>query len=342
MSLVLNSTNFSSEILSSDILTTEQAAIFILVNIVMLSFIISFLGIIGNIINLVVFLKQGFENTINICFFGLAISDTCCLVSLLWVSICMNPLVIFSGAPWVPIDFVYLTGAWPHHISGRITSYITVYVTAERCVCIIFPLKVKQIMTSTKTTVSVCLIYILNILMLCPEYVTAYLAWTFFPKYNATLLAIAHRSGKEQTSGLIFFLNSISGLVSFVSVVVLTAILAVKLKKASIWRIQAKSANISADAMSSRDQKTIKMVSLIATVLIICFTPGVVVSMVTFIEPDFDLKRKYGNTMASLWTVALVSQAVNSSINIVLYYKMSTKFRETFRVIFCTCLRKST
>lgn len=340
MSLEQNSTNSFNIVLSVDILTAEQAAIFLLVNFSSLCCILSLLGIIGNVINIIVFLKQGFRNTINICFFGLAISDICCLLTLLWMGVCLNPAVIVSGAPWVATDFVYLTGAWPHNMSGRITSYITVYITAERCVCIIFPLKVKQLISPRKTTVAVCTIYILNILTLCPEYATSYLTWKFFPERNITLLAIAHRSGREQTAGIVFFLNSITGAFSFVSVIVLTAILAVKLKKASVWRLQAKSANSNTVAtMSSRDQKTVKMVTLIATVLIICFIPGVIVAMVTFIEPEFDLRKRYANSVASFWSLASVGQAVNSSINIIFYYKMSSKYKQTFAIVFRACCR---
>ncbi|CAG5129603.1 unnamed protein product, partial [Candidula unifasciata] len=306
MSRPRNSTNSSEEDVLSDLLTVEHAGMFLLVNVVMVCSVTSFLGIIANAINLAVFVKQGLHNTINICFLGLAISDMCCLLTLLWISICMNPLVISSGVPWVATDFTYLTGAWPHHISGRITSYITVYITAERCLCIIFPLKVRQIMTPTITTVALCLIYIINILMLCPEYVTLYLDWTYFPAYNSTLLAIHYLEGREKASGLVYFLNSASGLIAFVSVAVLTPILAVKLKEASAWRAKSKSANIR-DAMSNRDQKTVKMVVLIATVLIICFTPGVVFGTVTFIEPEFDINKRYANTVASLWTIACIS-----------------------------------
>ncbi|CAG5129604.1 unnamed protein product, partial [Candidula unifasciata] len=309
----------------SDLLTVEHAGIFLLVNVVMVCGVTSCIGIIANAINLAVFVEQGLHNTTTICLFGLAISDIC---------------LISSGVPWVALDLVYLTGAWPHHISGRITSYITVFITAERCLCVILPLEVKQIMTPMKTTVALCLIYIINILVMCPEYVTSYLYWKYFPEYNATLLTLNYLKGSEKIAGLIYCINSISGLVSFVSVTVMTLVLVVKLKEASVWRIKAKSANIS-DAMSSRDQKAVKMVTLIATVMIICFTPGVVVGMVTFIEPEFDIRKTYANTVASLWTIACVFQSVNSSVNIFFYYEMSSKYRQTFHVVLSTWRQKS-
>lgn len=321
-----------------DVITFTQAELFITINFVSICGVISLSGVVSNIINITVFFRQGFSNTVNISFFGLAISDLCCLITLLWMGVCLNPLIVTAGAPWLPTDFVYLTGAWPHNVCGRITSYITVYVTAERCLCIIIPMKVKELVTPARTTVIISLIYILNILTLVPEYATSYIDWAYIPFLNKTLLAISYRSGREKVTGLIFFMNSVTGVTSFVAVIIFTSILVVKLKKASIWRQKTTTGSSGQDAMSNRDKKTVKMIALIATVLIVCFTPGAVVSMVTFVEPEFDLRRGYMNSVVSMWSIAVVFQSVNSSVNIVFYYKMSSKYRQTFHSTFA-CMR---
>lgn len=322
-----------------DILTLDQRNIFVIINYVVICTCVCFMGIVANIINIIVFIKQGFKNTVNICFLGLAISDFCCLVSLQWIAVCFNPYFADAGAPWVAEEFQYLTAAWPHIISGRITSYITVYVTGERCMCILFPMKVKQMITPLRTTMIVVLIYLLNILTMIPEYLTAYLEWKFFPATNRTLISLSFTSNREDMFGIVFFLSFVTGVTSFVAVILFTSILVIKLKETSQWR---KSVGDQSLQMSNRDKKTVKLIILIACMLIVCFTPSAVVSLVTFVEPEFDLRKQYVNTVISMWSISCIFQAINSSANIFLYYGMSSKYKVTFDELFARCHNSNT
>lgn len=326
-----------------DLLSDSQLEIFVVINFVFFSGGICLCGAVANCMNIAVFLKQGFSNTINISFFALSISDLCCVLALLWQTIGLNPLVLKAGAMWVPLDFVYLTASWPHNISCRITSYITIFVTLERCLCIALPLKVKNIFTPAKTTVAIVVIFIVNILSLVPEYATSYLAWTYFPESNRTLLAINFKPGREKVVGLVYIMNCTTGIMSFVGIVVITAFLVFKLKEASQWRQEVTSGSQQHGTVSSRDKKTVKIVAALACILICCYTPGMIISMTTFAVPEFDIGRKYSNTFLSMWSIGGMFQALNSSVNIILYYKMSSKYRDTFHqlVVVCRCHKHS-
>lgn len=89
-------------------LSDEARTIFEVLNYVFISGILSLLGITANVINIIIFHKQGFSNTSNIAFLGLAISDLCCLVAVVFASICMNPLLPEYGVAWVPTEVMYL------------------------------------------------------------------------------------------------------------------------------------------------------------------------------------------------------------------------------------------
>lgn len=312
------------------ILTDIQTKIFDIVNFVFLSSIIGWLGIVANVINILVFSRQGLKNTVNISLLGLALADLCSLVTLEWICICRNPLVADADVPWVLSDFMNLTGAWPHVVCGRISSFITVYITAERCLCIIAPLKVKQIVTPARTTVAVCFIYLLNILTLVPEYATAYLGWKFYPNINKTLLSLSYTADRSSVGGLVFFLSSVLGMISFGAVAIFTFILVIKLKQTSEWRKRAVSGKTQSESTVRRENKTVKMIVVIASTLIICYSPGTCLTLTTFIEPEFNLRRRYINLAISLWSTAFVFQTVNSSVNIILYYSMSSYYRVTF------------
>ncbi|KAI8798243.1 G-protein coupled receptor, partial [Biomphalaria glabrata] len=60
---------------------------------VILSPVISIAGIAGNVINIVVFTKQGVTESINVTFLTLAITDTAGLVCSIWYGIGVSPLL---------------------------------------------------------------------------------------------------------------------------------------------------------------------------------------------------------------------------------------------------------
>ncbi|CAG5131486.1 unnamed protein product, partial [Candidula unifasciata] len=106
---------------------------------------ITVLGIFGNIINCIVFVKQGFSDNINVSLLGLTISDLCSLICIMWTCLFFSPVVrdtdLFSP------DVHILSGTWPHIIFTRITGWITAFISLERCVCVIKPLKIKTMFT---------------------------------------------------------------------------------------------------------------------------------------------------------------------------------------------------
>lgn len=293
--------------------------------------------------NIVVFYKQGFSNTVNIAFLGLAVSDLCCLITLEWVSVCMNPLMSTHNVPWISVEVMYLSTGWAHICFCRITSFITVYITAERYISISSPLKVKEIITPRVTTVTLCLIFTTNIMTLMPEYASAYLGWTFVAEYNRTLVAIVFTSNRKKLQGLSCALHSIFSTTSFVGVVICTVILVTKLRQTSAWRKELTAAHDQKRGfMSPRDKKMVKMIVLIASVLIACYTPGAIGGMITFVVgPEFSIKGRYINACVAAWSIPFAFQAFNSSINCVLYYRMSSKYRHAFHEMFLPFLKPS-
>jgi ABC-type Fe3+ transport system permease subunit len=135
---------------------------------------------------------------------------------------------------------------------------------------------------------------------------------------------------------VIYVAGSFLGFSLCFAVIVFTLVLVVQLKRKSKWRSKSNMDQARSEAISTRETKTMNMVAMIATVCIICYTPSVAIATTSFIVPEIDLTGKYVNLFHVLWSCAFVFQAVNSSVNIFLYYKMSTKFRDTFIKIFIT------
>ncbi|KAK0056196.1 growth hormone secretagogue receptor type 1 [Biomphalaria pfeifferi] len=317
----------------SDLLSDGVKQIYELVNYLVFCNIFSVFGIFSNIINIIVFCKQGLNSTVNISFTGVAVSDLCSLVTLLWFNVCVNPLFVNSDVPMAPSEVQHLTGGFPHACFARITCWITVYITAERCLCIVSPLKIKRIITNKRATSIIVGIYILIIASLLPEYTTMYIGWKEYPEMNRSLLGLIRTKENDKVSGLTFLLYAIYILVSFFAIIVFTTILVVKLKQKTKWREESTFDDKQSNTISNRDKKTVRMVIVIALVLIVCYLPSVLLCTTGFIVPGFFVVGQYSNVFFVTWSFAFVLDALNSSVNIILYYTMSSKYRQTLHEI---------
>lgn len=329
-------------IFTVQIITDSQRRTIAIVICVFICGFISVFGSITNVINLIVYYKQGLTTTINISFFSLAISDLNGLIFQQLFNLYINPGFEELNLPMVYTDLQYITTAIEQKIFSKITCLITVYITAERCLCIVFPLHVKQIITPRRTTTVIVCIYTVTIVTVAPAFSISYVDWKFFPDRNQTLLALVFTTQRDAVEGVLYFAHAIFGIVSFFAVVLLTCILIFKLEQKNNWRKSASVKNEKSESLSSKDKATMFMVILIAGVLIICYTPSVVLLSTTFFVPEFSVRGSYYNMYYSFWTIAILLENVNSSANIFLYYKMSTKYRLTFNKLFFKCKTSKT
>ncbi|XP_059148110.1 probable G-protein coupled receptor 139 [Physella acuta] len=316
-------------------LSDDSRHVFEVVNLVFLSSLIALFGIVANIINIIIFYRQGYRSTVNISFTGLAVSDLCSLVVMQWYNLCFNPLFVNSGVPMIPAQVQHLTGGMPHLCFTRITGWITVYITAERCLCISSPLKIKRILTPKRSCLIIVTIYVTCFLTLVPEYMSTFIGWQFDPKTNTSLLSLIHASDSHGLDGVSFLLFGIYMILSFLIVGVCTSVLVYKLRSKSQWRQKSTGQINQAGEVSPRDQKTIRTVIVIASVMIVFFTPSVIITVFVFVVPEFKVTGGLSNLFLVAWTFGMLFEVVHSSVTLVLYYAMSSKYRHSFRQLFC-------
>ncbi|CAL1530379.1 unnamed protein product, partial [Lymnaea stagnalis] len=282
------------------------------------------MGVLTNIANIMVFYRQGFKSSVNIGLTGLAVSDLCGLLTLPWY----NPIVCLSlpnsAANIFSTEVKQLTSGFPHACFTRITAWITVMLTAERCACIWAPLTFKGVITTRRVKLTVGLVYVLMIASLLPEYTTAYLDWKFYPSFNTTLIGLVVTANRKYTEGLSFLLYAIYVLVSFPSVIFFTSVLVAKLTQKTNKRAALSHDRSQNEAISRRNKKTITMVAGVACVFIVTFVPTFVICLHAFVQPS--------NTPTSndlMWlavSVMFAFDALNATVNIVTYYTMSSRY----------------
>ncbi|KAH9487559.1 hypothetical protein Btru_072672 [Bulinus truncatus] len=319
------------------VLSFDGRNIFILVNHVALSNLISLFGIGANVVNILVFFRQGLRNSTNLSFFLLAMTDFMGLLTQLWHNFCLNPYVAQLDAPVNFMEIQFLTAGSPNACLVRITGWITVYITAERCLSIAIPLKIKQIVTFERTAAILFCIYLVNMAALAPLYFSAYFAWKVDPVRNTTYLGVDFRSNIQSILDIVYILLATLALLAFSLAIILTSILIITLKQKSRWR-QESAHEKDPGGLSNRDRKTVRMVIVVASVLIVCYTPASINSITSALVPGYIITGSQSNSFEAGWSFAFLLHSVNSSITMLLYYRMSSKYKATFHQMFPGCV----
>ncbi|KAK7002780.1 neuropeptides capa receptor [Biomphalaria glabrata] len=320
--------------IGGEYLSYSARKIFFLINHVIVDMCICVFGIVGNFLNIKVFLKQGLRTSVNQSLCAMSLSDLLGLIFQVWHNFCMNPYLELAG---LPVDFLkiqILTAGCPNVAMTRITGWITMYITAERCLSVLLPLRIRQLVTVKRTAVVLVLCYCINLAFYLPLYAGNYLSWRFYPNLNKTMLGVSSWGNADLVDWVMNVSHFYLSVIAFICVVIFTVVLVVSLKRKSRWRRSATSDRDQNEALSSRENKTVGMVIMVAVVLIVCYAPGVTISFVEVFYPDFGISAKQENAYHVIWSFCFVFHSVNASINVIVYYRMSSKYRNTLQEIF--------
>lgn len=322
-----------------DLVSEAGLWVFSLVNFWGVGQCVTILGIVNNVLNIVIFLKQGVKDTVNISLLNLAISDLGSLLFLLTWNILSTPSFSALDLPFYPEQIRWHVG-WVHVILIRVSTGITALITFERCLCIAIPLDVKRILTPDRAVKSIIAIYVVMTGSAAPMFYTSRYVWTFDPARNKSILGLIYLKNRGDQEVIVFVMNAVLPTVTFVFIVVCTAILVKTLREKSKWRQTTARSNIS--NMSDKETKAVKMVVFISVVFILCFLPGIFVFIWTLLDPELRPDGKQIRTMYAVTSVMLFMEGVNAAANFFVYLLMSSKFKITAREMFCRkCRPKS-
>ncbi|XP_012946438.1 neuromedin-U receptor 2-like [Aplysia californica] len=293
-------------------------------------------GIVANVINLIVFIRQGFKDTVNIFLFSLAISDIGLLIASLWLSIGFNPYFENACLPFDAKEVAYLTAGWPGICFSRISGWITAFIMLERCLCIAVPLKVKTMITVKRTVIALVSIYVAMIGALLPVFYAIRLEPRYSPLKNETKIRIVYIANGFAIESAVFLINAFSQLISFIMVIICSIILVQNLISKSKWR-KSTSSSGDHDSFSNRDKKVVKLVLFIAIIFIVCLSPSVINFIAQSFEPEYTASGKYGDMFLLIWSFSSCLKATNSAVNIIVYYNMSSKYKQTLDKMLLRC-----
>ncbi|XP_070191564.1 psychosine receptor-like [Littorina saxatilis] len=293
-----------------------------------------FLGAPTNILNMIVFARQGLRDRMNLCLFSLAVADLFYVTSkFVMASYCfVGDLDPFLREVWkftvrkYAVACVFAT----LYSSGALTMIIAV----ERCVCVVFPMKAANTM-KTRTMAALIVLSVVIVCGLCSVYVLKYdvkvdyvSSDDSFVTLKASQTYLRHKVSIDVIENVV--LSSIT-FVNFVIVSMATVITVVKLKHAMTWR-KARGTVTSAE---QRHVTLVKMLVTVSCIYITCTAPTISVALVRMLVPEFWPQRRYHGMYFVAHIAATVVLMVNSSVNFFVYVTQSSRFRVELRALVC-------
>ncbi|GFN74541.1 chemosensory receptor a [Plakobranchus ocellatus] len=343
-----HSKNSSMITLAKGLLSDEQFYIIFLF-MIYVSQIINNCAIIANILSIAVFVKLGFSEPSNISLTALAVCDFTLAVLSTWSNLCFWLTYHNFRLPFDSANVSLLTGGIQWAFLSSTIAWITAFISFERCLCILVPLKLRRLITPRGTFVAMLIIILLTF---CPSFfafIRYKFVWVFNPYLNRTIL-----NTTPVNSELAILLDKISLLIcgviqplmAFSIVLICTMLLVVQLRKISSWRMSVTSAKrqqvqreenpaaglSAAEArISQKEERLVRMVVAIATIFIVSYIPTCITLLCYVVFDEFNTFGVYRRLFLVSGYIISLGQPISGSTNILIYYKMASKFRSVFR-----------
>uniref|UniRef100_A0A2C9M6R8 G-protein coupled receptors family 1 profile domain-containing protein n=1 Tax=Biomphalaria glabrata TaxID=6526 RepID=A0A2C9M6R8_BIOGL len=323
--------NKSSLVFVSTVGVVSQAVldIVLLVNLDVLGELLGLAGIAANVIVIRVFVLEGFKDGVNISLVSLALSDLGALITLQLYNVMVNPWLAEADLPFLPLEVQSLYAFYPHNYFSRVRGFVTAFVTLERCLCVAWPLKVKQLLTNRVSFACNASIYLIMVLNVSPNYIMTYCDWKFVKSRNRTLYGILYRPNKDLVFSYTYFVTDFFiPFFAFFIVLFCTIVIVITLRSKALWRKSFSSAGeATGKGIPGKERKVMLMISAVSVIFIVCFIPFCAILTARALVPGMGINGTYWNLVLLVGSVAFFMETVNCSISIVVYFKMSSKFR---------------
>ncbi|BFZ14405.1 hypothetical protein BsWGS_17444 [Bradybaena similaris] len=307
-------------------------------------------GAINNIICIVIFATQGFKDTVNITMTTIAFWEvmklSCAIADRL-----AGPIKLFHvalGTSWKNI--VVATIRYFQGICGNISYMMAAYVAIERSICVCFPFDVKRYFTP-KLTAIICVSISISVLgSLITVLFIFEIVWVYREELSASVAVYQYSTFFHQHGAV--FMNYYKliaffyPMISLFTMVVSTCIITHQLQKSSRFRLKGLApGSAQGDLVSgveghgrarltARDRQIVKLLLVLISAYICNLTPRFVHFLTSLLVPEYYFLRLYNNIFWCVVYSVYVMDYLNSSSMLLIYFSMSSNFRETAKRIF--------
>ncbi|NXO54037.1 GHSR protein, partial [Aramus guarauna] len=286
----------------------------ILVPVTMISIVLFFLGVSGNLITIVIFRRsQEMRTTVNMYLSSMALSDI-----LIFLGLPSDLYRLWKYKPYIFGDFlckffIYLSETCTYCTILHITM-----VSVERYFAICFPLKAKATITKCRVKRVILVLWGFSLLTAGPI---------------LFLFGVEHRNGSLPQSrecrsiermartGLLETMTWVSTIYFFLPMLCLTLLYGLICRK--LWRSGQRLPGCQAAARKRSHTQTVKMLAVVVLAFVLCWLPFHV-SRILFAQSEiilYDLTQYFN-------LIAMLLFYLGASINPILYNVMSHKYRK--------------
>ncbi|GFO17663.1 chemosensory receptor c, partial [Plakobranchus ocellatus] len=185
-----------------------------------LSVCITTLGILGNVINIMVFRKLNPMDVMITCFIALAVSDL--LYFCFYVPNFISEAFIKNGVRILyNIDihsFVFFTILYQKSLFNKISITVTAFMSFERSLCVVRPFLVKKLLTRRRVVIIITAIYLCLIALFIPSMLSIEAVWKYPGNRTEPVLIF-------QPTSLRAVANRLGSLVTGFSLIVVTQVI---------------------------------------------------------------------------------------------------------------------
>ena len=289
-----------------------------------------------NVLNMIVFYRQGLKDRMNFCLFSLAFVDFLYVVS----KFAMGSYCLVGD------DHAALREMWKYTVRKHVVNFmfgalyssggLTVIIAVERYVCVAFPMKAGTLLkTRTMVTLVLFTVFIMN--AFCSIYAFKYKVsvLTDVSTGRSMVVLAASRIYTEHKTIIDVVENIVLSAITFINFLIVSAatgITVLKLRHAMKWR---QSSGRSVTSAERRQTILVKMLVTVSCIYITCAAPTICLAMTRLLVPDFWPQRRFGRMYYVTHIGTTVILMLNSSVNFFVYVVQSSRFRLELQGLFC-------
>lgn len=307
-----------------------------------LSSLLCLFGIPTNILNCLVFWRQGLNDRMNLCLFSLALVDFCYLL-ITFVVYCVSSFIkLFDwlvGEEYYVKSIVTSVGV----VNGLRSSseFICTVIAVERWTCVMCPLRAHTLIrTRTMGGLILLSIFLFQAVYLSTPFairasvlnVDRYVQWIIAPtQFQQDYAFLVKVLG-------VTVLEVIFPIASFVIVSITTVITIIKLKAASAWREEA---SMNTGKKYNQQMALTKMLVIVSCVYILTMVPLVARGLSLLTDEARFVTGTYNDISMIVSAVVNMCPRINSSIHFIVYCFQSTRFRNELACMFSSSFSKA-
>lgn len=289
------------------------------------------IGVPTNILNLIVFYRQGLRHRMMFCLFSLAVVD------MLYVALCfLIGSFCFVGhvSPEHELWWKWYVRKYSQGVCNALmysSGCLSMIIAVERCACVWLPAKVPTLVT-TKTMAAIVVVTFLLLQLVClVDPLQLDVTVISDPCTGDKVLTLAF-SQLYEDHNLVFDIVQGLGLttisvLTFIVVSMATAGTVVGLNKVIRWR----QTHGVVSTMDEHQRAVGRMLVVLSSVYIITASPNILLILACLLVEDLSYEGRFVNIFEASFCACRVLSVVNSSANFFVYLSRSARFRQELR-----------